>query len=544
MTEGTWDPAVDPVLCDPYREPDRHWDLDDQGRAKRDTAPLPERRAPLRIAVPKDSKSAQQLTLALGDRQPNKSVIDIRNAVGDWRAGGYPRVTATTRRLLQHWADDEAMRQRPFFAQREAVETLIWLREVATRATPQRRELEEAARAHNDRIVRFCAKMATGTGKTAVMAMVIAWQTLNAAHSRRIRNVLHTDRFVVFAPGHTVRRRLAVLAPSESGNVYDEMGLVPADLRTRLNRARVRVVNYQAFVQRDLIDDGNARKLLGRERGSDIESWPAAVRRVLGDLLGGAAAASGSGPGICIINDEAHHCYIPKARAKADRQQQAEDHRASVWFNAIRALRDMGALGHDDPDYGQAHPVLDFSATPLWIDTAANSEPEQFEWVASDFGLMDAIESGLVKVPRVPIDDDTSRDETAWRRLYHHTDPKNLKAWRANPENTGLPAELGGAVRAMVNDWRRKLEAWQPPTASGDDVVGAAASTPQAATSATETPPPQNRCLHPLGISPPRRCSSSLSTPSRTPRRCSTTSPATRTMTAGHARALSRNSRM
>ncbi|MXZ29977.1 MAG: hypothetical protein F4Z22_03915, partial [Acidimicrobiia bacterium] len=471
MAAQQWDPAVDPVLCDPFRAPDRHWALDEQGRARSDTAPLAGRRAPLRITVPHDAKAAPQLSLALADRAVNKPVMDIREAVGAWRADGYQGVTATTRRLLQHWADDEAMRLRPFFAQREAVETFIWLREAATRRTPERRELEAAARAHNDGIVRFCAKMATGTGKTAVMAMVICWQTLNAAHSRRTRNVMHTDRFVVFAPGHTVRRRLAVLAPSAAGNVYDEMGLVPADLRRRLNWARVRVVNYQAFTQRDLIDDANARKLLGRGRGEDIESWPAAVRRVLGDLIeagarrpagGSPGRGAGAGPGICVINDEAHHCYIPKVRQKSDSVQRAEDARASVWFNAVRALRDMGALGQVDAESGQAHPVLDFSATPLWIDTASQSEPEQFEWVSSDFGLMDAIESGLVKVPRVPIDDDTARDETAWRRLYHHTSPKSLKGYLDSPENTGLPAELGGAVTAMVNDWRRKLEAWQP----------------------------------------------------------------------------------
>jgi type III restriction enzyme len=491
VADANRDPAVDPVLCDPYSEPDRHWALDDRGQARRDAPPQDGRRDPLRITVPQDQKSAGQLKLALNDRRVNTSVTDIRQKVGEWRADGYPKVTATTRRLLQHWADAEAMRLRPFFAQREAVETFIWLREVANRGTPERRELEAAARAHNDRIVRFCAKMATGTGKTAVMAMVIAWQTLNAPHSRRARNVFHTDRFVVFAPGHTVRRRLAVLVPSEPGNVYDEMGLVPADLRRRLNRARVRVVNFQAFTQRDLIDDANARKLLGRERGSDIESWPASVRRVLGDLLGGGVGSAGGGPGICVINDEAHHCYIPKERAKADMQQEAEDRRASVWFNAIRALRDMGALGHDDTHYGQAHPVLDFSATPLWIDTASRSEPEQFEWVASDFGLMDAIESGLVKVPRVPIDDDTSRDETVWRRLYHHTSPKRLKDWITDAHSTGLPAELGGAVNAMFNDWRRKFEAWQPPTASGDDVARGTDSTPRSATTAPETPPPE-----------------------------------------------------
>ena len=546
MAEGKWDPAVDPVLCDPFGEPDRHWALDDQGRARRDEPPRPGRRAPLRITVPQDAKASKQLTLALADRGENMSIKQVREAVGAWRAAGYPRVTATTRRLLQHWADAEAMRLRPFFAQREAVETFVWLREVAGRAAPVRRELEAAARAHNDRIVRFCAKMATGTGKTAVMAMVICWQTLNAAHSRRSRNVLHTDRFVVFAPGHTVRRRLAVLAPSAPGNVYDEMGLVPADLRARLNRAKVRVVNYQTFVQRDLIDDANARRLLGRERGSDVESWPAAVRRVLGDLLGGAPSASGGRgtPGICVMNDEAHHCYIPKTRPRSDSLQNAEDRRASVWFNAIRALRDMGALGHDDPDYGQAHPVLDFSATPLWIDTASQSEPEQFEWVASDFGLMDAIESGLVKVPRVPIDDDANRDETAWRRLYHHTSPKKLKDWLADAGNSGLPSELDGAVTAMVNDWRRKLEAWQPDRHSGPAQHSVRRDPDEQAAGAPNTHTHTHTHMFQVrACSPRRRCSSSWSTPSATPRRCSTSLRDTRMTTVGSAPAPSRSCR-
>lgn len=140
MADATRDPAVDPVLCDPYGEPDRHWALDERGQARRDVPPVSARRAPLRITVPQDQKSSGQLKLALNDRQVNTSVTDIRRKVGEWRANGYPKVTATTRRLLQHWADAEAMRQRPFFAQREAVETFIWLREVANRGTPERRE--------------------------------------------------------------------------------------------------------------------------------------------------------------------------------------------------------------------------------------------------------------------------------------------------------------------------------------------------------------------------------------------------------------------
>ena len=355
MTDIVWDPALDPVLCSPYDQPDRHWQLDSSGRALA-KEPISKRREPVTTTVPSDTKNLQLDLEYRDNRWLNKLILEIRERVGDWRRDQYPGVTATTRRLLQHWTDPQAMTLRPFFAQVEAVETLIWLREVATRRNPQRAELEAEARKHNDGIVRYCAKMATGTGKTAVMGMVIAWQTLNASRSTRRRNVMFTNRFVVFAPGHTVRERLAVLQPSEAGNVYDEMGIVPKDLRRRLNQAKVRVVNFQAFTQKELIGDAKARGLLGRRRGEDIESWDSAVRRVLGDLVGGA--------GICVINDEAHHCYLPPSREKMKADQRKEDYRASVWFNAIRALRDMGALGRVDERYGQAHPVIDFSAHP------------------------------------------------------------------------------------------------------------------------------------------------------------------------------------
>ncbi len=282
-----FDPARDPVLCSPYDPPHLHWELDNTGQAKRNEPPKEGRRDPMRIGVTRDHKAGKQQALTLQDRKTNELVKKIRQDVGNWRADGYRGVTATTLRLLHHWTDPPAMKLRPFFAQVEAIETLIWLREVATRQTTARRELQEAARHHNDGIVRLCSKMATGTGKTTVMGMAIAWQTLNAARSTRTRNVMHTDRFVVFAPGHTVRERLGVLHPSASDNVYDEMGLVPHDLRELLNRAKVKVVNFQAFTQRELIEDSSARKLLGKGNREDIESWEAAVRRVLAGVLDG-----------------------------------------------------------------------------------------------------------------------------------------------------------------------------------------------------------------------------------------------------------------
>ena len=465
MSNAGWDPAVDPVLCSPYDPPDRHWKLDAAGQAVRGVVPQKGRRDPVSISIPEDRKGKGQLRLTLADRRINNTVKRVRAAVAQWRADGYSDTTATTLRLLHHWTDPQSMMIRPFFAQTEAIETLIWLREVVSRQNPLRRELETAAQARNDGIVRFCSKMATGTGKTAVMGMAIAWQTLNAARTGHTRNIRHTDRFAVFAPGHTVRERLGVLQPSIPGNVYDEMGLVPTDLRELLNRAKVRIINFQAFTQRELIDDSAARRLLGKASRTDTESWNAAVHRVLGDLTTGARH------GVCVINDEAHHCYLPPTRKGRSADQRPEDDRAAVWFNAIRTMRDMAALGKFS-ESGQAFPVYDFSATPLWIDTASKSEPEQFQWVASDFGLMDAIESGLVKVPRVPIDDDSSRDETVWRNLYANTGQKNLKQWldpRFNSTDVTirLPEQLNGAVAAVVQDWERTLRAWEGDPANG-----------------------------------------------------------------------------
>ena len=178
------------------------------------------------------------------------------------------------------------------------------------------------------------------------------------------------------------------------------------------------------------------------------------MRRVLGDIVDGTGH-------VCVINDEGTPLLFPEAIGEANKEDKAEDERAAVWFNTIRAIRDLGALGKAT-DWGQEFPVYDFSATPLWIGTASKSEPEQFQWVSSDFGLMDAIESGLVKVPRVPIDDDSSRDETIWRKLYDNTHPRDLQRWLSSTDGSGrLPDHLHGAVQAVVNDWERKLRVWQ-----------------------------------------------------------------------------------
>lgn len=460
------DPAVDPVVCSPFEEPAHHWLLDRTGRALSGAAPAPGRRESMLLSpVPDDDKSAQT-QLELGDVRRNRLINEIREKVRAWRHAGYPDATSVSVRLMEHWADERGCRLRPFFAQREAIETFIWLREVATRQTSERSELEKLSRLHNDGIVRHAAKMATGTGKTAVMGMLIAWQTLNAARTTRRRNLKHGERFLVLTPGLTIRNRLSELRPSNPVNVYDEMGLVPADLRRVLNRARVEIINFQAFTRQDLNTLGFPRSgskggrahrdLIGSEAGDDTkESHAQAAQRVLKSLLSGNAYGD-----LVVINDEAHHCYLPKPGVKRNRDDAKEAKRAAVWFNVLRSLRDLGELGAVE-DAGQASVVYDFSATPMWIDTSARTEPEPFEWVASDFGLMDAIESGLTKVPRVPVDDDSGRERTVWRRLYDNTDRKAIPKPSKEGPGCEIPAPLRNALDAQYDDYRAHLARWQ-----------------------------------------------------------------------------------
>ena len=473
MAMATHDPAIDPVLCSPFDAPTQHWQLDNAGRARSGMAPLLGRRDSMLLSpVPDDAKDAQ-MVLSLANVTRNALINAIRDKVTQWRQAGYPGATSVSVRLMEHWAAPHACFLRPFFAQREAIETLIWLREVATRQTPERRFLEKAASIHNDDLERHAVKMATGTGKTAVMAMLIAWQTLNAARTTRRRNLRHGERFLVITPGITIKDRLQELKPSDPHNVYDEMGLVPRDLRATLNRAHVEIVNFQSFTRQDINTlgfprSGSKGKRAHRELIADLsdedrkETNEQAARRVLKHLLESRAYGD-----VVVLNDEAHHCYLPRGTDKQKGAAAKEADRAAVWFNVLRSLRSLGALG-EITEAGQASIVYDFSATPMWIDTSAKDKPDPFQWVVSDFGLMDAIESGLTKVPRVPVDDDAEQHRTRWRNLYDNTPQKRLPTPSKDGATKQLPAPFRNALDAQYKDYATLLEAWtkvRPETA-------------------------------------------------------------------------------
>ena len=437
------DHVTQPVLNRPHEAPSRHWELGEDNMA---TGEVIEGRRVSQALVIVPKQRGAQLRMQVTSADQNDMVNRVRDEVGVWRHSGYPGATAATRRLLQHWRS-EANDPRLFFAQVEAAETLIWLAEANASKYPVladvRRELADANGEYNDGIARQAVRMATGSGKTAVMGMMIAWHAANAAASLR-HDGRYTTCFLAMAPGHTVRERLAVLVPSHPENVYDEMRLVPEGMRACLGAVKVRVLNFHAFAPRDRLWDaasGDAKKLIrGGSTSPEHESMAAVHARALRGFPEGRGA-----PRVCVLNDEAHHCYLPEAGRRGADDDDDDTKAAAIWFGALAGLRDEERLG----------PVYDFSATPIFIEGTDRKE-RMFPWVVSDFPLMDSIESGLVKIPQVPVDDDSDAGDVKWRNLYANTTPNTVR-------RDAVPAELKRALDALYRSYEQKYGLWMGP---------------------------------------------------------------------------------
>jgi type III restriction enzyme len=402
-----------PILNSPYSYPERHWELDDQGQP---TQKILEHRRPADfitpIPKPKKRKSAGQkslvfdegLGLSTASQQYHTAIINaVRNQVDKWRRASNPadsRVTPETARLLQHWRQHKFSGIRPFFCQVEAIETAIWLSEVAPQSGQVGEEfLDHVANANNDanpELMRPALKLATGAGKTTVMAMLIAWQAVNAA--RHPQSKRFTRGFLVVAPGLTIKDRLRVLQPNDPDSYYASRELVPSDMLDDVNRAKIVITNYHAFMLRERIDLSKGGRSLLQGRGEELNTLEAEgqmLQRVMPDLMGI--------KNILVLNDEAHHCYREKAGAededelKGDDKKEAEKNKeaARVWITGLEAV---------NRQLGEAR-VIDLSATPFFLSGSGYAEGTLFPWTMSDFSLMDAIECGIVKLPRVPVAD-------------------------------------------------------------------------------------------------------------------------------------------
>lgn len=457
-----------PILNSPYEYPARHWETDESGQP---TQRIIESRRSVSfitpIPKPKKQRLQQQLSLTLDEGKglstedqrydATSAINEVRNHVDAWRKLQNPsqwQVTPETARLLQHWRNHKFSGIRPFFCQVEAVETAIWLTEVVPHLPYGKKFAQHLSNCNPD-LVRLALKLATGAGKTTVMAMLIAWQTLNAV--RHPGSKKFTRGFLIVAPGLTIRDRLRVLQPNDPDSYYQSRELVPADMLTDLSKAKIVITNYHAFKLRERLDLSKGGRSLLQGRGPELatlETEGQMIQRVMPDLMGL--------KNIIVINDEAHHCYrenpgSPEESLDADDKQEAEQNKeaARLWISGLEMVnRKLGVAR-----------VFDLSATPFFLKGSGYAEGTLFPWTMSDFSLMDAIECGIVKLPRVPISDNIPGAEMPmFRNLWSHIRKKMPKKGRNKAkalDPLSIPPELQTALEALYGHYKKTFELWQ-----------------------------------------------------------------------------------
>lgn len=464
-----------PILNSPYEAPTRFHALDEEGQPLEQPPMQGRRPCDFVTPVPKPkrkSSKGKQESLVFDDPEgltddeqeysPKPIINEIRQHVASWRALHSDRdwgVTPATARLLHHWRRTEVEGLRPFFCQVEAVETIIWLTEVARsqkRYAHLWQHIEAANKQSSPDLLRMAMKMATGAGKTTVMAMLIAWQAINAVRSPTSN--LFSRGFLLVAPGITIRDRLRVLLPDDPENYYRFRDIVPSDMLGDIAKAKVVITNYHSFKRRETLDLSKVGKSLLQGRGDapmTTETEGQMLQRACGDLL--------ALKNVVVINDEAHHCYEERPQgsveelADADSKAEAKENKeaARLWINGIKALkRKVGVRA-----------VYDLSATPFFLSGSGYVEGTLFPWVVSDFSLMDAIECGIVKLPRVPVSDNLPiADMPIYRKLWDHIGQKMPKKGAAKSGDLNpfeLHPMLVTALDALYAHYREVDDAWR-----------------------------------------------------------------------------------
>ena len=418
------------IINSPYEEPKHYWSYDPKTR----TFTKKDGRRPAGYVIASESSRAFDDP---GIFVEIPLVNTIRPRVKAWRespSNPYAGVTGITKRLLEHWNNPEQRDKRLFFCQLEAIETLIWLVE-----SNQSDKVGIDIPSDGGEIVRLCSKMATGSGKTIVMAMLAAWQILNKVTYPQ--DPRFSKHIFVVAPGLTVKSRLQVLNPTDPGNYYDEFNIVPSGLRDKLRLGKIRIRNWHVLNWET--DEKIAKKKTVDKRGA--KSDEAYVREVLGDMS--------DARNIIVINDEAHHAWRVPAESKVKGVKKEDIEEATKWVGGLdRISKARGILK-----------CFDFSATPFAPSGKRSTEEALFDWIVSDFGLNDAIESGLVKTPRVVIRDDGQLSKDYKSRLYHIYNDPEVKADinRKTEEHEQLPDLVTNGYYLLGKDWLKTAEDWK-----------------------------------------------------------------------------------
>lgn len=428
MSTDTAGQVVDgnPIINNAYAEPERHWYFGGVTPEVREG-----RRRAGYLAPSPDGQ------LRITDELIELSVAnDLRDRVRAWRDDGYPGATLVTRELFRFWFDDQRLesQNRPFFCQQEAVETVVFLTEA-----PDHLKVGVNVPASGEAYTRWAVKMATGTGKTTVMALLIAWCGLNKVTARA--DTRFTDQILVVAPNLTVLDRLNGrdgLNPKDPGSVYVSFDLIPPQYAGLLGQVKVQVLNWHQLAEKE----DPKRSVLKRGRESDA----AFCRRVLTDL-------SSTGR-IMVLNDEAHHAYRFPPDTKATGEDKEALREATVWITGLERIN----------RHREILRAIDCSATPMYPSVYKDKAWAPFEWIISDFALVDAIESGLVKIPRTPTDDNTGEAIPKYRNLWEHiktTLPKRTETEDDSHPLTDYLAEADGPLKQLAGAWEQTYATWQ-----------------------------------------------------------------------------------
>ena len=423
------------ILCSPYKEPNIHWYLD----------------SPTQEFFQKEGRRPAGYTIAGSQSTKGVQISEfielplvnlIRKRVQEWKDDNRPGLTGITRELFTHWEDPNQRHFPFFFCQLEAMETIIFLLE-----SPDHYKTGIEIPSDGGDFTRWCNKMATGSGKTPVMAILIAYNILNKV-SYKMDNRFSKNILVV-APGLTVKSRLSVLNPSDEHNYYQEFNIVPTTLMDHLRQGQVKIVNWHMLAwdnQEKLNEKASKGQLRSVDKRKHMEiSDNAYTKSVLGEMS--------NSSNILVINDEAHHAWRTAAESK-EKQVKREDVDNTVWIGGLDKLnRQVKIL--------RCH---DFSATPFAPTGKKTNDIGLYSWIISDFGLTDAIETGLVKTPRVVIRDDGTQTSEYKSRLYHIYSDNDVKEdlnQKQVTKETALPDLVKNAYNILCSDWLKTKQEWQ-----------------------------------------------------------------------------------
>lgn len=443
-----------PILNNPYQEPQKFYNTSPLDGSLDYDEIITGRRPyiPYLNPVPQTRGNQRQL-FSSKELEKNYSgllINKIRKEISTWRNFNYNNfsdVTRVTKELISHWflIDKKEDWKKLFFAQREAIEITIWINEVAHKSNSGSNILQELKSANKIsenyiyNLPRISFKMATGTGKTVVMAMQILYHFLNRTEYRN--DTRFADYFFIVTPGITIKDRLNVLFVDNETSIkqdkkdyYHIRDLVPRNYESILPNlnSKIIITNYHSLEPRTL--QGNKRSPFDGKKNSkqndSKEDSSLLLKRVLRNFK--------SGTRLLILNDEAHHCYLPKETKKntkdeTDENIGEENKRASVWINGIAEISKKYKLIN----------VYDLSATPYYLSGSGYEPYTLFPWVVSDFGLIEAIESGIVKIPLLPESDTTHNiDEPVLKNLYENVKDDLPKKGKKSSKKAG--EELSG----------------------------------------------------------------------------------------------------